>query len=325
PLATVETDKAVVDIPAPHPGIIEALHAEVGDRLDVGELLLTYADQAATAGTPDRGAVVGELEDSATAATGAVRISPKARRRARVLGVNLREVAGTGPGGSIQLEDVESAAAAATHVEPTGEPLRGVRRAMAERMADAHTRVARASVTGEADISAWTQEQRPLPRLIRAVGIAREAAPRLNAHFDDQAMTLALKTTVDLGVAMETPHGLFVPVLKDVAASGPETLAAELARLESAVADRTIRADELRGQTITLSNFGAVAGLHAEMVVVPPQVAIVGAGRTFERPGPATRPQNILPLSISFDHRVVTGVEACEFLAALTNDLELAI
>ena len=114
-------------------------------------------------------------------------------------------------------------------------------------------------------------------------------------------------------------------MLENVAGRTLENLKSELTRLQDAVERRTIRPHELKGQTISLSNFGAVAGLHAEMVVVPPQVAIVGAGRVFERVvldngQPASA--QILPLSISFDHRVVTGVEASTFLLALTADLE---
>lgn len=336
PLLTVETDKAVVDIPAPHGGRIEALHAAEGEHVEVGEVLLTWAAEGAGVGRPaDRGAVVGELpraEDTAAVAVEAApaattagapeparrRISPRARRRARVLGVDIERIAATGPDGTIELEDVEQAAKGVS-----GEPLFGVRRAMAERMAAAWSRVARASVSGEADISAWPVDTRPMPRLIRALAAAAKAQPRLNARFDDAAMTLELMSQVDLGIAMETADGLFVPVLKDVGGSSPEALATELARLETAVRERSIRPTELSGQTITLSNFGAVAGIHAEMIVVPPQVAIVGAGRIFERSGPAWGAQHILPLSISFDHRVITGVEACEFLLALSNDLEL--
>jgi pyruvate dehydrogenase E2 component (dihydrolipoamide acetyltransferase) len=196
---------------------------------------------------------------------------------------------------------------------------------MARRMADADARVVRATVTGEVDISAWAEAGSPVTRLVRAIGAAAAVAPRLNALFNDRAETLALQSRVNVGIAMETDDGLFVPVLEDVAGKSLETLASELVRLEDGVRRRTIGPDELRGQTITLSNFGAVAGLHAEMVVVPPQVAIVGAGRAFERlvlTDGAPAAARILPLSISFDHRVVTGAEACSFLAALSADLE---
>ena len=117
-----------------------------------------------------------------------------------------------------------------------------------------------------------------------------------------------------------------MPVLTDVAGKGLAELEAELGRLQSEVAGRTIRPDELRGATISLSNFGAVGGLHAEMVVVPPQVAIIGAGRVFERVvlrGGTPAAAEILPLSVTFDHRVITGVEACTYLLAMTADLEL--
>ena len=253
-----------------------------------------------------------------------VRASPRARRRARELGVSLEAVEGTGPDGIIQVGDVERASPGSS--EPgSGESLAGVRRAMARRMADAHARVVRATVTGEADVSAWPAAGSPMPRLLRAIGAAAAVTPRLNAWFDDHAEILTPQPRVNVGIAMETSDGLFVPVLEDVSAKSLDDLTAALAHLEQGVQQRTIGPEALKGQTISLSNFGAVAGLHAEMVVVPPQVAIVGAGRVFERVvlkngTPAL--VRILPLSISFDHRVVTGVEACTFLAALSADLE---
>jgi pyruvate dehydrogenase E2 component (dihydrolipoamide acetyltransferase) len=331
PLVTVETDKAVVDIPSPRSGVVDTCLGEPGDVIEVGQPLLQFAVEARR---PDAGAVVGALPSAASAtpsriavpaaespAESGVRASPRARQRARELSVSLEAVAGTGPEGVIQVSDVESAAAGAGG----GERLGGVRRAMARRMTDAHARVVRATVTGEADVSRWSGIGSPMPRLLRALGAAVAAVPRLNAWFDDRAETLALQSRVNVGIAMETADGLFVPVLEDVAGRTLESLTSELTRLQDAVARRLIRPDQLKGQTISLSNFGAVAGLHAEMVVVPPQVAIVGSGRVFERvvlaDGKPTAAQ-ILPLSISFDHRVVTGVEASTFLMALTTDLE---
>jgi len=336
PLLTVETDKAVVDVPAPQSGRVAAIHAASGERLPVGALLVTWADETGGSDVADRGAVVGELVEAPVETTSTdlntaggkpdledlrgvgVSVSPRARRRAQALNIDLSAVHGTGLDGTISLKDVESFAEIGT-----GEPLRGVRRAMAERMADAHRRVARATVTGEADISRWKDGQPPILRLIRSVGAACDAQPRLNARFDDRSLSLTQQTAVHLGIAMETKDGLFAPVLENVTSLTAPKIAARLEQLESAVSNRTIRPAELRGQTITLSNFGAVAGLHAEMVVVPPQVAIVGAGRAFERKGGgAGELMRILPLSVSFDHRVVTGVEACEFLVALSEDLE---
>jgi pyruvate dehydrogenase E2 component (dihydrolipoamide acetyltransferase) len=353
PLVSVETDKAVVEVPAPRSGDILTVHGEVGELVEVGDVLVTFV--GAGAAPRDAGTVVGELPESAsstepteaTEATetkqktlhrgrsqtaGRVKASPKARQRARELGIELASVVPSAAQGVIQVADVEATAGRSTQPPATAHAtlranLRGVRRAMADRMADAHQRVARASVTGEADISTWSKDCRTMTRLIRAVGAACAEEPHLNARFDDAAGTLTAAATVDLGVAMETEDGLFAPVLRDVRSQTDAELAAELGRLKTAVADRTIEPGALRGQTITLSNFGAVGGLHAEMIVVPPQVAIVGAGRSFERlvrRGDDVADATYLPLSITFDHRVVTGVEACRFLAALTADLEMA-
>lgn len=318
PLLSVETDKAVVEIPAPESGHIGRLHGSVGERIKIGDLLVEFGDAVG-----DRGAVVGKLPQSRTPKRTAtprkhVQASPKARQRARELGIDLASI--TPRGEFIQVADVELALSSASpHV------LGGVRRAMAQRMADAHTRVVPSTVTDEAEITGWSDATEPLPRLIRAISRACQAEPLLNARFDDKAMTLVPQESVNLGIATATDDGLFVPVLKDVSQRDPADLAKEWEDLQFAVQARRIRPEALRGQTITLSNFGAVCGLHAEMVVVPPQVAIVGAGRIFQRllpgeEGPLTG--RILPLSVTIDHRVITGVEACRFLAALVADLE---
>jgi pyruvate dehydrogenase E2 component (dihydrolipoamide acetyltransferase) len=363
PLVSVETDKAVVEIPAPRSGVIGALHAAAGDRVAVGAALVTFGEPGAAAtGVVGRLAEApastvpvepGQTSGAAAPAAGAhppprprsdgpasgtpVRAAPAVRQLARELGVELQTVRGSGPEGVVVSADVRAAAAggagAATAVgqaQPPRDarrvhPVRGPRRAMAERMADAHARVVPATVTGEADIQAWGQGTRPLPRLIRAVAVAAGAVPRLNAAFDDQRWELRERAAVDLGIAMETDDGLFVPVLRDVGTRTAAALAAELDELETAVRARTVAPDRLRGATITLSNFGAVGGWHAAMVVVPPQVAIVGAGRAAPRPvadGDRTVVHRVLPVSLTIDHRVITGIEACRFLAALIDDLE---
>ncbi len=132
---------------------------------------------------------------------------------------------------------------------------------------------------------------------------------------------------VHVGVAVETDDGLFVPVLRDVTNREPADLRAGLDRLRADVATRNIPPEELKGATITLSNFGMFGGLHAVLVVVPPQVAIVGAGRIHDAVvvrGGAAAVRRALPLSLTFDHRVVTGVEATRFLVALMEDLQQA-
>jgi len=204
--------------------------------------------------------------------------------------------------------------------------LRGVRRAMARKMAQSHAEVVPATVSDEADVGGWGPEEKPTLRLIRAVAAAVMAEPALNAWYDSAAGSRRLVGQLDLGLAVHNADGLFVPVLRDVARRDDGDLLEGLQAMKRDVDARTIPAEELRGATITLSNYGVFsAGRFAAMVVVPPQVAIVGAGRIQARA--AVRDgeivaRRLLPLSITFDHRVVNGGEAAAFLAALIEDLE---
>jgi pyruvate dehydrogenase E2 component (dihydrolipoamide acetyltransferase) len=196
---------------------------------------------------------------------------------------------------------------------------------MAERMARAHAEVVPASIHDDADVHHWPAHTDVTLVLVQAIAHACGVEPALNCWLDMPAETRQLHTHVDLGIAIDTDDGLFVPVLRDVGDRGPDDLRQGLAHLKDGVRQRRIPPAELRGQTITLSNFGMIGGRYAELVVVPPQVAIIGAGRVeaavlaFDG-GLAVR--NRLPLSLSFDHRAVTGAEAARFLAALIEHLE---
>lgn len=342
PLVSVETAKAVVEIPSPQSGHIAALHGEPGDVVPVGTVLVEFADGAHV----DTGSVVGELDEDAGpksvaagsaarrvgATGGGVKASPAVRSLASRLGVDLAGVTGTGGAGTITRNDVEMAAAraAAPSAEPlregdTLEPLRGVRRAMDANMARAHTQVVPASVTDEADIGDWPEGTDVTLRLIQAIAVACRAEPAINASYLGRDTGRVLHDYVDLGIAVDTPDGLFVPVLRDVANRDPEDLRQGLEAMKADVRARTVAPEHLRGQTITLSNFGAIAGRHATLVVVPPQVAIVGAGRARDavvaQHGHAVVTR-VLPLSLTFDHRVVMGGEATRFLRALIADLQ---
>lgn len=327
PLVSVETDKAVVEIPSPWSGTVEALHGKPGDILPIGAPLADITSGAAK----DTGAIVGDItaakppaprapaKHPARARVGATPpATPAVRQLARTLGVDLARLTGSGPGGAILSADVKAAA-------PSGEPLRGVRRAMAKAMAAAGATVVHASLTDRADIGAWGADANPTLRLIRATAAACAAEPALNAQFDGERRSM--NSHVDLAIAVDTPDGLFAPVLNRVDAVSPEDLAGRLAVLKQAVASRTLAPRELRGGTITLSNFGTLGGEHAALVVSPPQVAILGAGRIHDAVlaiGGKPVVRRVLPLSLSFDHRAVTGGEAARFMAAARADLELA-
>ena len=330
PLVAVETDKAVVEIPSPRSGRVARLCAEVGDRLQVGDPLVEFEPGAAPA---DTGTVVGEIGTGAgtpiaapAAARSAVKAAPAVRALARARGVDLALLQGTGPGGAVTATDVERGAAALAGAGPA-EPLRGVRRAMADRMAKAHAQVVPATVTDVVDVEAWPAGTAVMARLIRAVAAGCAAAPALNAWFDGKDGSRRLLEQIDLGIAIDSDDGLFVPVLRDIGRRTAEDLRDGLAQLKRDVRGRTIPPAELRGQSITLSNFGTVGGRHAQLVVVPPQVAIVGVGRLSRdvvAVGDAPAIHRRLPLSLTFDHRAVTGAEAARFLQAVIADLEQA-
>ena len=249
---------------------------------------------------------------------------PAARTKARSLGIDLASVTGTGPDGRIRVADVERAAAH-TASGAGEEALRGVRRTMARRMALSRAQVVPVTVTEDADIGDWAEGEDVTVRLVRAVIAGCAASPALNAWFADDPPRRTVHRDVHLGIAADTGDGLFVPVLRDAGARERAELRAEVDRLRAGVAARSIAPAELDGATITLSNFGMLAGRYGTPVVVPPQVAILGAGRAREEP--VARDGTVvvrrrMPLSLTFDHRACTGAESSRFLAAVVRDLE---
>jgi 2-oxoisovalerate dehydrogenase E2 component (dihydrolipoyl transacylase) len=329
PLVSVETDKAVVEVPSPYSGKIGQLFGAKGDLVKVGAPLVAFTEGAGE----DTGTVVGEIDrgepapDAAPAEPArarAVQVLPAIRALARKLDVDLNLVQASGPGGVITRADVERAAKSLVEAGPA-EPLRGMRRAMAQRMAMANAEVVRTTVTDEADIEDWPAGEDTTIRLVRSIAAACKAEPSLNAWYNGEAGERRLIKRIDLGIAVDTDGGLIVPVLRNIAERDAKDLRLGLDRMRAAALARAIPPEELRGATITLSNFGMIGGRYANLVVVPPQVAIIGAGRAAQRVlvhrgQPAVR--RALPLSLTFDHRVVTGGEAARFLVALKADLE---
>jgi 2-oxoisovalerate dehydrogenase E2 component (dihydrolipoyl transacylase) len=345
PLVSVETDKAVVEVPAPWSGCIAKLCARVGEVVKVGAAIAEYEGEFV-----DASALSERSSDAAKASVRIVRpqhhapsagmiAMPAVRLLARELGIELRTLAGSGPEGAILARDVAAAFRAgatlqAEQAPPTApmedvaagyRPLSGTRRAMARSMARSRAEVVPATVHEEAAIGAWEGQPDLTMRLLRALAVASKVEPALNAWLD-MTHGLKLNQSVDVGIAVDTADGLMVPVLKDVQDRDAADLRAELDRLIKAAHARTLQAHELRGATITLSNYGMIGGLHATPVVIPPQVAILGAGRVkpcvlAEGGRPVVRP--VLPLSLTYDHRAITGGEAARFIMAVLTDLEL--
>ena len=207
------------------------------------------------------------------------------------------------------------------------EQLKGVRRNMARVMADAHARVVPTMLCDDADIHAWRAGNDITIRLIRSIVKACKAVPALNAWFDGDSLTRTLHPHVDIGIAVDTDDGLFVPALRNADVLDAVALRAAINRLRDQVMNRTIPASEMSGYTISLSNFGVFAGRYATPIVVPPTVAIIAAGKGRHQMTPVMggfESHKVIPLSLTFDHRAATGGEAARFLKAMLDDLALA-
>lgn len=334
PLLSVETAKAIVDIPSPAAGRVQKLFAGIGDIVPVGGPLVDFESDD---GEPaDAGTVVGRVEAGQRVAVDAptsvgrtaagIRAIPAVRAAAKKLDVDLSVVTPTGPNETITMADIQRVAGILAEVGPM-ESLRGVRRAMALSMARAQAEVALVTVTDDADVQSWTEDEDITLRLVRAIVVACHTEPSLNAWYDGRAVGRRVLDKIHLGIAVDTPDGLFVPVLRDIAGRDMNDLQTGLEAMKRDVRQRTIPAAEMRGYTFTLSNFGAMGGRYASPVVVPPTVAILGAGAArdevvADNGQPAVH--RMLPLSLSFDHRAVTGGEATRFLTAVVDDLTQA-
>jgi 2-oxoisovalerate dehydrogenase E2 component (dihydrolipoyl transacylase) len=293
---------------------------------------------------------------------GGVKAMPAVRALAKKLGVDLSRVRATGSGGVVTMADVKQAAASPQTIltpapslkekgksgfEPspsrrglgedgvrpigpdmdTDAPIRGVRRNMVRSMSAAHAEVVPTTLMDDADLHAWAPGEDVMARLMRALVAAARAEPALNSWLNAKEGTLRRHSRVDVGIAVDSPDGLFVPSLRGADTRDAASLRAELNRLRDGVKHRSLAPEEMRDYTLMLSNFGVFAGKYATPVVVPPCVCIVGAGRLHHAVVPVLgglETHRILPLSLTFDHRAATGGEAARFLRALIDDLQKA-
>ncbi|RTE65853.1 2-oxo acid dehydrogenase subunit E2 [Amphritea opalescens] len=331
-LVTVETAKAIIEIPSPQDGVVVHLFGQAGETIHTGEPLLEFAGEE-----DDSGTVVGELKRAsdngsadhffigAAPSTQAYRqtMTPAVRSLAQRLDVATDHVHGSGQDGQLTVNDIERLAKTdQTHGK--AEPLRGVRKQMARNMALAHAQVVPVTLCEDVDIHSWATTEDITIRLIHAVAAGCKAEPTLNSWFDGQQLARRMLDQINLGVAVDTAQGLFVPVLRDIGNRKLEDIRQGLNRLREDVINRTIPPAELQGASITLSNFGTIAGRYASPIVVPPSVAILGAGVIREQVVPVANQvviHRMMPLSLTFDHRAATGGEAARFLRAVIDDL----
>lgn len=341
PLVTVETAKAIVEIPSPQKGKIGTLYGEASDIIQVGDPLIEFEgdskeDNKTVSGKrEDTGTVVGEVvvgkdvvNEKATSvgqSSSGIKATPAVRALAKRMDVDLSVVTPSGPNETITAADVQRVAKIFEEVGPL-EKLRGVRRAMANTMARSNAEVVPVTIYDDVDIESWKGKGDITMRLIRSIVRACEKEPSLNTWYDSHAMGRRVLKQVHLGIAVDTSDGLFVPVLRNVNERTPEDLRQGLDAIKRDVKARSIPPEELRGYTFTLSNFGVYAGRYANPIIVPPTVAILGAGKVRKEVVVADDKPAVhwvLPLSLTFDHRAVTGGEATRFMGYVIADLHL--
>jgi len=344
PVAEVETDKAVVQIPSPRSGRVTTIMRQAGDTVKVGEplMLLSEGDEQPQP-RPKSVGIVGELPEAEEPRP--VHALPAVRKLARERGIDLSTISGTGPKGSITREDLErqlpQGQTPSVQVDGAVErvPLRGVRRAIARNVLASQRTTAFVTGMEEADVTElWQLKEREqkgtelrgahltfLPFFIKAAQHALTQHPYLNASIDDGAEEIILKRQYHFGIAVDTPDGLIVPVIRNVGEKSIVELAAELHKLSRRATDRTITPEELRGSSFTITNYGHFGGIFATPIINWPDVAILGFGRIAEKPwvyrGEITI-RRILPISLTFDHRVTDGADAAQFLGKLVSYLE---
>ncbi|PAK16055.1 branched-chain alpha-keto acid dehydrogenase subunit E2 [Burkholderia ubonensis] len=277
--------------------------------------------------------------------------SPAVRQRAWDMGIELRYVRGTGEAGRILHADLDAYARTGSRAgaqpargydertDETEVPVIGLRRAIARKMQEAKRRIPHFSYVEEIDVTELETLRAelnrrygdargrltPLPLLIRAMVIALRDFPQINARFDDEAGVVTRHGAVHMGVATQTDAGLTVPVLRHAEARDVWSISTEIARLADAVRTNRAQRDELTGSTITISSLGPLGGIVSTPVINHPEVGIVGVNRIVERPmfrDGAVVARKLMNLSSSFDHRVVDGMDAAEFIQAVRALLE---
>ncbi len=361
-LAEIETDKAVVEMPSPYAGTVLKLHFKEKDLIKVGQALVTIGKKGevltetapppapAAASTP---APAPSRVDGAMERPGEVLATPKVRALAKELGVPIGSVRGSGPGGRVTEDDVRAFRPAPAAKKPAIRvkakydlfgnleriPLRGVRRATARKMRESLDHAAHVTHCDEADagpIAALRAKMRAeveaagakltyLPFIVKALVEALKLHPTLNATLDEDEGEIVVKKYFNIGIAVDVPDGLIVPVLKMADQKSVAAIAAEIGDLAKAARERTLDLADLKGGTFSITNVGVIGGDLATPIINYPEVAILATMRIADRPrvvDGAVVVKKTLPLCLAFDHRVVDGAEAARFTKDLVRFLE---
>lgn len=381
-LITLESDKASMEVPSPAAGRVVEIAVEIGEQVGEGDLILTIEPSDAPAGVPAASEAAPAPTPPAPAASqrpssparrppppaagspattsSPPHASPSVRRFARMLGVDLRRVSGTGAKGRILREDVEGfvkevmagrgAQPAGAGIPPVPEidfsrfgpveakPLSRIRKLAAANLQRSWRGVPHVTQHDEADITdleafrrAHLEEARErgvrltlLAFLMKAVAATLAEFPEMNSSLAPDGESLVLKSYYHLGVAVDTPDGLVVPVVRDVDRKTVYELAGELAEVSGRARERKLRPTDIQGATFTISSLGGIGGTAFTPIVNAPEVGILGVSRSVRRPvyvGAGLAPRLMLPVSLSYDHRVIDGAYAVRFTSHLCSVL----
>jgi pyruvate dehydrogenase E2 component (dihydrolipoamide acetyltransferase) len=326
PLVEVQTDKTTVEIPSPAAGKVARILVEEGQVVPVGTVLVVIGEDGAAPAAPDEQpraepAPQQEAAEASAPDDGKVRATPLVRKIARELGVDLTAVTGSGPQGRITEQDVRGAAAPAGG-EGRREPLRGVRRLIAEHMTRAHREVPPVTWVEECDFGG-VDLKLLLPLTLKAAAEALKEFPELNARLEGD--DIVYLDRYDLGFAVQSEQGLVVPVVRDVDSRSLVEVDVEVRRLAEAAREGRLKPEELRGSTFSVTSAGKVAGLFQTPIVNHPEVGILSLGRIAERPVVRDGAVVVRPVgyvALTFDHRVVDGARAAAFGLAVIERLQ---
>lgn len=369
-LMEVMTDKATMEVPSPFAGTVTGLQAEPGRQIKVGDVVLSYAGAEQTAELPEPvarndkvekpPAVVAEAKKPEKARAAAtrepvtVKASPSVRLMARKLGVDLREVQGTGPGGRILIDDLSrrflAEAPAQRPAKAEAKPdygtpgtrikYQGLRRKIGERMVLSKRTVPHYTYVDECDVTDLVRLREALKEkyasagikltylafIVKAAAEALKDIPIVNASLDEEGGEIVLHDRYDIGVAVAAPSGLIVPVVRDVDKKSVAQVARDIERLSSEARSGKSKLEDLKGGTFTVTSIGGIGGLISTPVINYPEVAILGIGKIIKRPvyddAGNIRPADLLYLSISCDHRVVDGAIGAVFGNAIIRHLK---
>jgi pyruvate/2-oxoglutarate dehydrogenase complex dihydrolipoamide acyltransferase (E2) component len=334
PLVEIATDKTTVEIPSPAGGKVSRILVAEGEVVPVGTVLVVIGGDGSghvpvsdTETRPERA-----RSAAPGAATEKVRATPLVRKVALELGIDLATVTGSGPQGRITEEDVRAAGVSSGHVPVTDTKtgpdgtrlqLRGVKRQMFEHLTRAHREIPAVTWVEECDFS-HVELHRLVPLVLHAVAQSLREYPELNSRVEDGE--LVLLDRYDIGVAVQTEQGLVVPVVHGCDRLSLEELDAEVRRLAEAASGGTLKPEELRGGTFTVTSAGKAGGLFVTPLINHPEVAILGVHRIEDRP--VARDGEVVVrrmgnVSVTFDHRVVDGKRAAEFGLAVIAQLEM--